>query len=129
MMDFVEYVYYSAIGQLSQEEAVPGVENLFADGSICDGLYAQVLEAYERLRERLGVLNEDDDVEIIIDNLLEIGDRIGYEMYRCGALFGRGEDFVRRENIHSDLPPCSLQYNAEGIRQILQTWTEKTPKR
>ena len=89
MMDFVEYVYYSAIGQLSQEEAVPGVENLFADGSICDGLYAQVLEAYERLRERLGVLNEDDDVEIIINSLMEIQKEIAGRMFRLGKEMGR----------------------------------------
>lgn len=86
--DFVELVYLSLTGELPLGHAVPGVENLFADGSDCDRLYEKMWEAYQHLLDRLGLVDADDDVEIIIDSLREICEIVGYGMYRYGAKFG-----------------------------------------
>ena len=58
-----EEVYFTLLGEAC--EPVSGVENAFADGSVCDRCYSEMLDAYERLRDRLGVAEEDADVEII----------------------------------------------------------------
>ena len=50
-----------------------------------------MLAAYARLRERLGVVDEDEDVEEIIGALMDIQCKLCYEMYRYGARFGMGE--------------------------------------
>ena len=86
--DFVEDVYYSVVGELSEEYRVPGVDNVFERGMRCDILYEDMLAAYERLRDRLGVEDADDDVEIIISALMDIGKETAMAMYRCGAKFG-----------------------------------------
>ena len=78
-MAIAELIYESLIGELV--EPIRGVPNAFAQGSRCDDGYRQMLEAYERLRERLGVTDEDDDVEIIIDSLLAIQRELCLEMY------------------------------------------------
>ena len=67
-----EDIYYTLCGDICEECAVPGVENVYAEGSDCDVLYCEMSLAYERLRNRLGVIDEDEDVEIIINNLLRI---------------------------------------------------------
>lgn len=84
---FIEMVYETLRGQLVDDARIPGVENIFADGSLCDRLYSEVYDANQRLCSRLGVA-EDDDVEIIINALIEIEQQISYQMYLCGARFG-----------------------------------------
>ena len=80
-------VYETLTGHILPQFAFPGVEDVFAEGSECMALYDQMLEAYERLRARLGVVNEDPDVEIIIDNLLRIERIVSYKMYEYGLRF------------------------------------------
>ena len=41
-MDYYDNIYYSLIGELDEESALPIVPNLFAPGSACD-------QAYDRL--------------------------------------------------------------------------------
>ena len=62
------------------------VENEFADGKLCGRLYEEVYEAGRRLCERLGV-EEDPDVEIIIENLMKIGEHQAMKMYDYGRMF------------------------------------------
>lgn len=45
--------------------------------------------AYERLRNRLGVPEEDPDAEEIIDCLLEHGRLLALEMFHYGMLYQR----------------------------------------
>mgnify|MGYP006955466334 FL=1 len=45
-----------------------------------------MLDAYERLRERLGVTDEDEDVEIIIDSLLAIQRKLCREMFELAGV-------------------------------------------
>ena len=85
MLDtFDNMVYYTLLGEISQPFQVPGVENAYADGSECDRFYNEVCDAYERLRLRLGVRDEDPDVEIIIGNLLSIQHTLCLKMFHYG---------------------------------------------
>lgn len=74
-----ELIYESLIGELIVP--IEGVPNAFEPGGYCETRYRQVLEAYERLRDRLGVTDEDPDVEIIIDSLLEIQRKLCLEIF------------------------------------------------
>ena len=62
---FIEDVYNTLEGCLVAAACVPGVENLYAEGKHCMELYAEIQDAYGRLCDRLGVQDEDADVEII----------------------------------------------------------------
>lgn len=86
----VENIYLTLIGQLEEAFCVAGVENLFEEGSACDCAYSQMLDAYARLRDRLGVENEDADVEQIIDALRKIEKIISMKMFECGVKFAGG---------------------------------------
>ena len=87
-----EEVYFTLLGEAC--EPVPGVENAFTDGTICDRCYNEMLDAYARLRDRLGVQDEDADVEIIINSLRKITDELCYRMFYYGAKIGNMEETV-----------------------------------
>ena len=48
--------------------------------------YEEMLDAYARLRERLGVEDEDEDVEIIINSLLAIQQKLCLEMFYLASI-------------------------------------------
>jgi hypothetical protein len=81
----IEDVYDTLCGEVHGEYAVPGVENAYADGGECDRLYNEMSQAYERLRDRLGVVDEDMDAEIMINNLL------GIQRILCEKMFLYGQ--------------------------------------
>ena len=83
-MNISELVYESLIGELIVP--IKDVPNAFEPGSYCETRYQQVLEAYERLRGRLGVADEDPDIEIIIDSLLEIQRKLCLEMFVLASI-------------------------------------------
>ena len=85
MEDFKEQVYLTLNGELIPAYCVPGVENAFAEGAYCLNKYKDIMDAYGRLCERLGVMDEDDDVEIIIDSFLDIERYLCLKMYEYGA--------------------------------------------
>lgn len=89
--DFVEEVYATLNGNMLPETAIPGVENLFAPGTVCEALYDEVYDAQRRLEQRLGVDPYDDDVEKIISNLQDIQWHMCQRMYYYGAKFGMKE--------------------------------------
>ena len=76
-------VYESLIGELI--DPIQNVPNAFAPGSFCEGQYREMLDAYDRLRERLGVGDEDADVEIMIDSLLSILRELCLQMFDFGG--------------------------------------------
>lgn len=86
-MERREALYYSLIGELI--EPIQGVPNAFADGELCAQLYHDVQEAYQRLRERMDVEDEDEDIETIIDSLLMIQKHLCMEMFELGSKYGR----------------------------------------
>lgn len=88
---WAETVYYTLWGAMAKGYEAPGVENLFAEGKKCDVLYSEMSDAYERVRDRLGVIDEDEDVEIVISSLMDICKEVGMHMYRYGAIFNGRE--------------------------------------
>ena len=84
----MEDLYDTLRGLRSEGTGIPGVENLFVPGSECEQLYGRMLDAYERLRIRLGVEEEDADVEEIIYSLMGIERVISFAMFEYGAKYG-----------------------------------------
>lgn len=84
---FIDDIYDTLQGSLIPEFSIPGVKNMFLEGSPCDAAYCEMHEAYSRLLSRLHEKDEDLDVEIIISSLLSIARILGKEMYRHGAEF------------------------------------------
>ena len=82
-----ELVYYTLSGQLTTWTPLPFVENAFADGQFCTNHYYSMLDAYQRLCARLGITDEDADVEIIIHSLMSIENYLCNRMYDYGAYF------------------------------------------
>ena len=85
---FYDDVYDSLQGELVVP--IAGVTDCFAPGMPCEQWYQEMLDAYARLRSRLGVLEEDQDVEIIIGSLLNIQRELCRKMYQYGAEFSSG---------------------------------------
>lgn len=85
MDQFVESVYDTLQGSLLTP--VPGVEDLFAAGKPCARWYREMLAAYGRLCDRLGVPDEDPDIETIINSLLSIQRELCGKMYEYGTKF------------------------------------------
>ena len=81
-----EDIYYTLCGEICEDDAVPSVENAYGEGSDCDVLYNEMSQAYARLRNRLGVVDEDADVEVIINNLLGIQRILCEKMFLYGRL-------------------------------------------
>ena len=79
-----EQIYGTLLGELLPEYAVPGIEDAFAPGSFCDKKYAEMRDAYQRLCLRLGVREEDPDLEIMVNSLTDIQHHIAGEMFRLG---------------------------------------------
>ena len=80
-----EQIYGTLLGELLPEYAVPGIEDAFAPGSFCDKKYAEMRDAYQRLCLRLGVRDEDPDLEIIVDSLTDIQHCLAEKMFRLGT--------------------------------------------
>ena len=80
----IEDIYFTLTGTIQEDFRVPGVENLFAEGRECMHRYSEMLAAYERLCDRLGVMDEDEDVEIIIDALMTIERKVSMKMFEYG---------------------------------------------
>ena len=82
------WAYETMACHVVEEYRMSGVEDAFAEGSYCMSRYHVAMDAYDRLRDRLGVVDEDEDVEIILNALEEIQRELCYRMYRYGAMFG-----------------------------------------
>ncbi len=65
-MDLYDELYYTLIGELSGR--VGGVENAFAPGSECDRLYTQIIEARNRVLQKLGT-DTDPDLEQMLTRM------------------------------------------------------------
>ena len=76
-------LYDTVRGLMASEYAVAGVENLFAEGSYCQRRYDDMRQAYARLCVRLGVEDEDRDLEQMISA------RLCRTMYEHGRREGR----------------------------------------
>ncbi len=70
-MDLYDQIYYSLIGELTEDAALPWVENAFAPGSECDAAYDRTLDARSRLLDKLGAAS-DPDLEQILGEMAVI---------------------------------------------------------
>ena len=86
-MNIEERVYRSLIGSLIPECRLAWVENIFVPGHSIYAYYNEMLSAYERLRERLGVVDSDEDVEEIICSLLSYGEIAAIKMFDYGRKY------------------------------------------
>ena len=109
---FMEAVRDTLHGQLRERYRIPGVVNAFAEGSVCSKAYEEMYAAYSRLCTRLGVIDEDDDVEIIINSLMTIEEEIAYYMYRYGAMFG-----IRDSDLYTPQTVCGSWIDLDDHNQ------------
>ena len=86
-MDFCKEVYMTLNGQYCPGQGVPGVENAFETGEPCEALYASAYAAYQRICDRLGVRDEDADLETIFQSFLEINHILCIKMFHYGNVF------------------------------------------
>lgn len=83
--EFKEMIYNLMIGAFDLEhypiEESQYVANEYEEGEFCSKAYEEVYNANCRICERLGVdIDEDKDVELIINNLLDIGKYLSMKM-------------------------------------------------
>ncbi len=88
---FAEQVFDTANGFLEHEACVPGIENLFASGSVCDLLYREMAAAREHLSKKTGLEEDDPDIDGIIDPLMRITRVIGVKMFLYGLQYSGDE--------------------------------------
>ena len=67
--------------------AYPPIPFAFAEGEYCMNEYSDMLDAYERLVERLGQTDDDADVEIIINSLLDTQRALCLKMFEYGRIY------------------------------------------
>ena len=90
--EFKQMIYNLMIGAFDLEhypiEESQYVTNEYEDGEFCSKAYEEVYNANCRICGRLGVdIDEDTDVELIINNLLDIGKYLSMKMYDYGVFF------------------------------------------
>ena len=84
-MTVFEEIYNNMIGLYNPEYSMESVENAFTPGSACMLAYGQMRDAYERVCQRLGVVNwEDEDLEIIVNSMETIQKDLCRRMFWCG---------------------------------------------
>ena len=82
-----EDVYYSMLGEMEESVALSNVENAYTSGGECDRLYIEIHNACRSLCNRLGVPDEDADVELILGNFSAIQRILCERMFHYGQLF------------------------------------------
>lgn len=82
-----EQVYESLTCHPSDSHRIPGVVNAFADDAYCMEQYRQMRDTYDRLCHRLGVVDEDKDIERIIQCYM------GIQRELCRLMFTYGQQF------------------------------------
>lgn len=85
----IQDIYDTLCGDLLPDACVPGVENAFAPGSACERLYAEACDAREQVCQRLGVRDEDPDLERVFSALLDIARELSFHMYLLGRTLPR----------------------------------------
>ncbi len=86
-MELWERVYESLTCHVIKAARMSGVEDAFADDAYCMEQYRIMRDAYDRLCDRLGVTDEDGDVECIIDCYMNIQRELCRLMFQYGQVF------------------------------------------
>lgn len=82
-----EEIYESLTCHTSENTRISWVEDAFAEGAFCMLTYQKMRDAYDRLCERLGVVDEDADIECIIQCYMQIQQELCKKMFYYGQLF------------------------------------------
>ena len=93
-MKLSEAVYRTLMDELLKEQCVPGVESMFREGSKCDLLYQEMRRAYDRLLARLGLCEDDADIETIICSLTAVHELVALRMFEIGTLIGAAYPYL-----------------------------------
>ena len=88
VMALWEQIYESMTCHVSEEYRMPGVTNAFSENVFCMEKYRQMRDAYDRLCDRLGVEDEDEDIECIIRCYMEIQRELCKQMFFYGQQAG-----------------------------------------
>ncbi len=67
-MELYDDIYDSLIGELTEDTALSWVPNAFAPGSDCDRAHSRLLQARDRVLEKLGK-DDDPNVEQMLDEM------------------------------------------------------------
>lgn len=82
-----ELVYETLTCHVLEPWRIPGVIDAFADDAYCMQRYRVMRDAYDRLCDRLGVIDEDEDVECIIQCYMDIQQELCRLMFQYGQQF------------------------------------------
>ncbi len=80
-------VYTTLTCHVSAPWQMPGVMDAFADDAYCMQQYRTMRNAYDRLCERLGVVDGDEDVGCIIQCYMNIQHELCRLMFQYGQQF------------------------------------------
>ena len=83
MEEFAD-IYETMLGFRVPGACAPGVEDAFAEGSLCQREYDRMRTAYEQLCSRLGAGDEDPDLNTMVDAMEAIQRELCERMYRFG---------------------------------------------
>lgn len=70
-MQLYDEIYYSLIGEMAEDSALPWVPNAFSPGSECEQAYTRLLAARNRVNKKLGA-EDDPDLEQMLQEMLTI---------------------------------------------------------
>lgn len=84
-----EKIYYTMTGDLLPECCVPWVEDAFVEGTVYNQCYKNFWIAREHLCERFGMEWEDDDLELFMNSIMDLGEDIAKRMFRYGTEYAK----------------------------------------
>ncbi len=93
-MDSFEKIYNSMLGSADSDDALPWVQNAFAEGSHCAREREELQEACLRIREHLGIWDQDADLDIILDCLESIQKELCFRMFDTGIQYVREKHYL-----------------------------------
>ena len=79
-----EFLYGTVTGTLRSEYMLPGIRNEYAPGGACFEAMADIFSARDRIKERLGVEDVDDDLELMLDSFAHIENVLCEKMFFYG---------------------------------------------
>lgn len=64
------------------------IENEFKEGKPCEKWYDEIYQLKQKLSQRLGIFNEDEDLEYLVECYTKICEYLGMKMFEYGKLYG-----------------------------------------
>ncbi len=93
-MDPFSEIYDTLLGLLIPEEQLSWVENAFEEKSICAEAYEEMRKAYERILDRLGMADEDEDLETMVTAMEHIQKELCKRSFQLGIRYVLDRHFL-----------------------------------